>query len=156
MDGLIALLISAAALLVGFFVGKATEKRHLAGLSQRESDFADMRVDASRSPHRPSAAPHTPALVSGEAVIASDAFKSWASGLRNLFGGEAKNFGLLYQRARREATLRMLEEARRLGYDAVCNVRYDSADIGGNALRPANQASPMATCMASGTAYKRG
>ncbi len=155
MDGLIALILSVIAILVGFFVGKATEKKHLASLEQREADLADIRVDTLRHPTNPSAEPHTPALVCGEAVIASDAFKSWASGLRNFFGGEAKNFGLLYQRSRREATLRMLEAARSQGFNAVCNVRYDSTDIGGNALRPANQAAPMATCVASGTAYRR-
>ena len=155
MDQLIALIISAVAILVGLFVGKATEKKHLANLAQREAALSDMRVDSFKRPLNPSSEPHTAALVCGEAVIASDAFKSWASSLRNLFGGEAKNFGLLYQRSRREASLRMLEEARRQGFNAVCNVRFDSVDIGGNAVRPANKALPMATCLASGTAYKR-
>jgi uncharacterized protein YbjQ (UPF0145 family) len=155
MDSLIALIISVIAILVGLFVGKATEKKHLASLAQREAALADMQVDTLKHPSNPSPDPHTPALVYGEAVIASDAFKSWATGLRNIFGGEAKNFGLLYQRSRREATLRMLEEARRQGFNAVCNVRHTSTDIGGNAVRPANKALPMATCLASGTAYRR-
>jgi uncharacterized protein YbjQ (UPF0145 family) len=155
MDNLFALLISAVAILVGLFVGKATEKRHLASLAQREADLAGVLVTTFKQPLGISSEPHTPALVCGHAVIASDAFKSWASSLLNIFGGEAKNFGLLAQRSRREATVRMLEEARRLGFNAVCNVRYDSVDIGGNAIRPANQTLPMATCFASGTAYKR-
>jgi uncharacterized protein YbjQ (UPF0145 family) len=155
MDQLIALIISALAIAVGFCVGKTIEKKHLASLAQREAALAHMQVHSFKRPLTPSAEPHTPALVCGEAVIASDAFKSWASGLRNIFGGEAKNYGLLYQRSRREATLRMLEAARQQGFDAVCNVRYDSVDIGGNAVRPSNKALPMATCLASGTAYRR-
>ena len=155
MGDLIGLLFSVIAILVGLCVGKATEKKHLESLAQREADLADMLVTSFKRPLSLSAEPHTPALVCGEAVIASDAFKSWASSLRNLFGGEAKNFGRLYQRSRREATLRMLEEARRQGFNAVCNLRYDSVDIGGNAVNSARRALPMATCVASGTAYKR-
>lgn len=155
MDQLIALVISAVVIVVGLIAGKATEKRHLASLGQREAELAHVWVTTLRQPHGVSPAPHTPALACGEAVIASDAFKSWATGLRNIFGGEAKNFGRLYSRARREATLRMLEDARRQGFDAVCNVRHISTDIGGNAERPAKKGMPMATCIAYGTAYKR-
>lgn len=155
MGDLIGLLISVIAILVGLFVGKAVEKKHLANLAQREAELGDMQVNTFRQPLNISAEPHTPTLVCGDAVIASDAFKSWASSLRNLFGGEAKNFGLLYQRSRREATLRMLEEARRQGFNAVCNLRYDSVDIGGNAVNSAKRSLPMATCLASCTAYKR-
>ncbi len=156
MDGLIALVISAVVLLVGLVAGKATEKKHLDSLAQREAALSDIRTDTFKCPTAPFSTSQLPTLVCGEAVIASDAFKSWATGLRNLFGGEAKNFGLLYQRARREATLRMLEEARRQGFDAVCNVRHISTDIGGNAVRPTGKGMPMATCVAFGTAYKRG
>lgn len=155
MDQLIALVISLIAILIGFFAGKASERRHLDSLARREAALADVTVITLSSPLGLSSEPHTPALVSGEAVIASDAFKSWATGLRNIFGGEAKNFVLLDQRSRREATVRMLEEARRLGFNAVCNVRYDSVDVGGNAVQASKQALPMATCLCSGTAYKR-
>ncbi len=155
MDGIFALVVSIIAILVGLFVGQATEKKHLASLAQREADLSDLLATSLKQPLGVSSVPHTPALVCGEAVIASDAFKTWATGLRNIFGGEAKNFGLLYQRARREATLRMLEEARRQGFNAVCNVRHISTDIGGNAVLPANKGMPMATCVAFGTAYKR-
>ena len=73
-----------------------------------------------------------PTVVWGEAVIASDGFKSWLFGLKNLVGGESKTFVRLFDRARREATLRMLESAKAQGYNAVCNVRFGGTDIGGN------------------------
>ena len=155
MDQLFALAVTAIVILVGLIAGKKAGKRHLASLSQREADLAHVMTTTLRQPLGVSQAPHTPVLVCGEAVIASDAFKSWATGLRNLFGGEAKNFGRLYCRARREATLRMQEDALRQGFDAVCNVRHMSTDIGGNAVSPHNKGMPMATCIAFGTAYKR-
>ncbi len=64
--------------------------------SRREALFKDVQVTSLRQPTAPAAQP-VPVLVCGEVVIASDAFKSWASGLRNLFGGEAKNFGRPYR-----------------------------------------------------------
>lgn len=94
-------------------------------------------------------------LVTGEAVMASDVFKSWVFGFKNIVGGESKTFTRLFDRARREALLRMKERARELGCDAVCNVRFDSADIGGNATSGAKKNSNMAVALVSGTAWRR-
>ena len=50
----------------------------------------------------------------------------------------------------------MKERARELGCDAVCNVRFDSADIGGNATSGAKKKnSNMAVALVSGTAWRR-
>ena len=73
--------------------------------------------------------------------------------MQNLVGGESKTFGRLFDRARREATLRLKEAARELGYNAVCNIRYDGVDIGGNTSASGKKANPMAVCLVSGTAY---
>ncbi len=62
----------------------------------------------------------------GSVVIATDYFKVFAAGLRNLFGGEMKTYRTLMGRARREAIVRMLEQAQELGGDAggtFCGVR---------------------------------
>ena len=98
-----------------------------------------------------------PELVCGETAIASDGFKTWVFGLRNLFGGESKSFARLFDRARREAVAKMAEAARARGFDAVCNVRFATVDIGGNASGNGgkNKALPMAVCTVSGTAYRR-
>ena len=47
-----------------------------------------------------------------------------------------KSFQTLLTRARREATLQLLELARDNGYNAVCNIRLDMADIGSMAKMP--------------------
>ena len=54
-----------------------------------------------------------------------------------------------------EALLRMKERARELGCNAVCNVRFDSADIGGNAAGAKKKGSNMAVALVSGTAWRR-
>jgi uncharacterized protein YbjQ (UPF0145 family) len=155
MEELFGLVVAVVVIAVGFLAGRATERNHLADLARRETELASVRVDSLKAPVGAAAGAPGPALVCGEAVIASDAFKSWAFGLRNIFGGEARNFTTLFSRARREATLRMMEDARRQGFDAVCNVRHASADIGGNAEASAKRSKPMATCIAFGTGYKR-
>ena len=68
-------------------------------------------------------------FVSGDAVIATDYFKSFVAGLRNIVGGEVKTFHTLMSRARREAILRMLDEARQAGASEVWNVRHETSNI---------------------------
>ena len=139
--------------LLGLVVGTATERRHLGLLEQREAACSEMLVTDLRS-YSPDHDPATlPSLVTGEAVIATDYLKTFLAGLRNLLGGEVRSYLTLVNRARREALMRMLESARGLGYDAVCNVRLEPADIGGSTYR---KGVPMAAMVASGTAYRRG
>ena len=68
---------------------------------------------------------------------------------------EAEAIEIMSERARREATLRMIDQARLAGYNAICNVRYESADIAGNAATNDGRTKPlkMASCTVSGTAY---
>ena len=88
-----------------------------------------------------------------EAVLAADAFKNWMLGWRSIFGGEVVSFRKLMDRARREALARLLEDAKRQGYNAVCNVRYDSADVGGAVHARNKNAGKKIAILASGTAY---
>ena len=139
-------------ILLGLVVGTAAERRHFRSLEQREASLSRVLVTDLRS-YAPDIDAHTPpSLVTGEAVIATDYLKTFLAGLRNLLGGEVRSYLTLVNRARREAMLRMLESARTLGYDAVCNVRLEPADIGGSTHR---KGVPMAAMIASGTAYRR-
>ena len=63
-----------------------------------------------------------------------------------------KSYRSLLFRAREEALLQILEEAEHEGYDAVCNLRVDTADIGGNSMQ---RGVPTVGIMATGTAYRR-
>ena len=84
-----------------------------------------------------------------EVVIASDYFKTFAASLRKLVGGELRTYESLMERARREALLRMLESARRLGANCVLNVRFSTSNIGTARRR---QAAAMVEVYAYGTA----
>lgn len=147
--------LPAAVLFVGWLVGHLSETKHERSLAAREEALKDVETTDLRNPPGYNGAEGPCALVSGEAVVASDTFKSWVFGFKNIVGGESKTFTRLFDRARREALLRMKERARELGCYAVCNVRFDSADIGGNAAGAKKKGSNMAVALVSGTAWRR-
>jgi uncharacterized protein YbjQ (UPF0145 family) len=148
--------LPAAVLFVGWLAGHLSETKHERSLAAREGALKDIETTDLRNPPGFDGAEGPCSLVSGEAVVASDTFKTWVFGLKNIVGGESKTFTRLFDRARRAALLRMKERARELGCDAVCNVRFDSADIGGNATSGAKKKnSNMAVALVSGTAWRR-
>ena len=147
--------LPAAVLFVGWLVGHLSETKHERSLAAREEALKDVETTDLRNPPGFAGAEGPCSLVSGEAVVASDTFKTWVFGLKNIVGGESKTFTRLFDRARREALLRMKERARELGCNAVCNVRFDSADIGGNAAGAKKNGSNMAVALVSGTAWRR-
>lgn len=153
MDDLIGLVCSLTIPLfmlgLGLFVGGHTERRHFRDIEQREAALSDMLVTQLKS--FPDAIPgEPPCLMVAEVVIGTDYLKSFLAGLRKIFGGELRSYQSLLTRARSEACLRIQEEARRRGYNAVCNLRFESADVGGNATM---RKTGMAAIIASGTAY---
>lgn len=129
MDALIGLAITLGLITLGYFVGRILENRHLAELDQREAATASVVVvDVKTLPAGLEAAGGS--LVMGEVVIASDYFKTFAASLRNIVGGEVKSYQTMLSRARREARLRMVEQARALGSELVVNVRLEWSAVG--------------------------
>lgn len=138
-------------LLFAYYIGRTVETRHMRRLDEQERQFAHILVLNLRSipPLRPI---EETALVAGEAVIASDYFKTFAAGLRNTVGGEVRSLETLMVRARRQAVLRMLEQARAMGAQAVFNIRYETAYIGFK--NDARTSVPIAEILAYGTAVR--
>lgn len=151
MDALIYFGFFVFFILLGFFVGGATERRHLANLTRREEATSGFLATQSKHYLGNPEAGHTPTMIVKEVIIASDYLKSFLAKLRNIFGGEVHSFETLLERARREALLRIIEEAQSNGYNAICNVRMDTAEIGGNLDK---KGAAMASMLASATAYR--
>ena len=115
-------------LLVAYFIGSHIEKKHFRSIQKRETEahgfpvvsFDTMPADWSAK---------SSDLVTGSVVISVDYFKRVIAGLRGLVGGRIKTYEPLLDRARREAMLRMIEEARSQGYDAVFNVRLETSRL---------------------------
>jgi uncharacterized protein YbjQ (UPF0145 family) len=62
-------------------------------------------------------------------VIGTDYLKQWLASWRMLFGGEMHSYQTVLNRARREAQVRMMEDAYDRGARAIINVRYDTSQI---------------------------
>jgi len=154
MADLIGLVVGLAIFLfllgLGLIVGWSREQNHLRDLSQREQEFSDISVTQLKSFPGNVPGPLPPAVFFGETAIATDYFKSFMAKLRNIFGGEVRSYENLLARARRESLLRILAQARQKGYNAVGNVRYENADVGGNST---TRKTAMVCILASATVY---
>ncbi|PCI08448.1 hypothetical protein COB72_08295 [bacterium] len=137
---------------LGFGVGGYTERKHFKRLNAREIECKGVLVSTLSS--HPYADPTQGGeMVIGECVIATDYFKSFVTKLKKIIGGELRAYLSLMDRSRREAVLRLVAAAQEQGYDAVCNVRFVSADVGGSSSM--KKGSAMVAIIASGTAYRR-
>lgn len=125
---MIDLIVFVALLALGYFFGRWAEARHYRSIRRREKMFRNLPVIASKFPpaHRQ---PHDSRLVMGSVVISVDYFKRFLAGLRNLFGGRMRSYETLVDRARREAILRMKEQAFRAGGKMVFNIKLETASI---------------------------
>lgn len=112
---------------LGYFFGRLAERRHFASIIEREAKYRELLVfnEATLPPGNWSAGP----LVGGSVVVSVDYFKRLAAGLRALFGGRLTTYESLLERGRREALLRMKENALRVGATMVINVRLETASI---------------------------
>ncbi len=68
-------------------------------------------------------------VVTGNTVRAKHIGRDIMAGLKNVVGGELKGYTELLQDSRREATERMVEQARSMGANAVVNVRFATSSI---------------------------
>lgn len=68
-------------------------------------------------------------LVRGSTVRAKHIGSDIVAGLRNLVGGEVKEYNQLLAGAREQALDRMIEEARALGADAIVGARIQTSTI---------------------------
>lgn len=133
---------------LGFFVGGARERSHYKSLAERSERLQGVTLTDIKSLPM-GMRPRGAQLVMGEAVIASDYLKTFLLGIRNIFGGEAASVAKLVERAREEATLRMLEEAHALGSALVINVRFETSSV---AELTGGQGVPSAEVFCYGTA----
>lgn len=124
-------LIPLVLMALGFFVGRILERAHYRSIHEREARFAKTPCLNSRAVPRPDEIRAT-RLVSGSVVISVDRFKQFLAALRNIFGGEVNSYATLIDRARREAILRMKEQAP--SADLFVNLKLETMSIskGGN------------------------
>ena len=136
--------LPALLLLLVYAVGQMLEKKHYTSIRLREREFK--QVVALTTRYLPDGVTcERFVLVSGAVVVSSDYFKSFVAGFRNLFGGRFRGYESLLDRARREALLRLKEQAKAQGSRLIIGVRYETSSIAGTGT-------PSMEVMAYGTA----
>ena len=115
-------------LVIGLTVGQITEVRHFANLRRREDEMRSI-ICSNVKRHLLDCQSLDGSLVCGHVVISTDYFKSICAALRRLVGGRVLSFEKLVERGRREALLRLKDEAAARGADFVLNVRYETMTI---------------------------
>jgi len=114
---------------LGYGFGQYFERRHYRSIRKREEKLKDILIIQTKIVPTPLMTNHEQFLVNGSVVISVDYFKRFVAGLRNLIGGRVTPYETLIDRARREAILRMKEEAMASGAKMVLNVKYEMCSI---------------------------
>ncbi|KPU27796.1 hypothetical protein TR13x_00050 [Caloranaerobacter sp. TR13] len=68
-------------------------------------------------------------IVKGSTIRAKHIGKDIVAVFRHLVGGELKEYSDMLNEARQIATKKMVEEAEKLGADAIINVRYSTSAV---------------------------
>lgn len=126
------LFIFLSLLLLGYTCGTIAEKRHYKSILRRERELVKLMVVNAEGRFAEGAVREA-FLVNGSTVVSNDYFKRLLAILRNIFGGRVKAYESLIDRARREAILRMKEEAHARGAHMIVNLRLETSTIGRSA-----------------------
>ncbi len=119
-------LIFITLLVVAYFVGSWHERKHLVSLRAREERLLQLQAVTMRSVQGSEQALRVQ-MVMGSVVVSVDYFKRLLATLRMFFGGRLSAYETVLDRGRREAMLRMKEEAISRGFDVIINVRIESS-----------------------------
>ncbi|MCB0406219.1 MAG: heavy metal-binding domain-containing protein [Bdellovibrionales bacterium] len=120
------LLVAFGLIVLAFFTGRFAENSHYKRIRAREKKWHN--VPAVSASSFPLEAPVEKAeLVHGSVVVSVDYFKRVLMAFRQIFGGEIKSYAPLLDRGRREALLRMKEEAPNA--DIFVNCRLETSAI---------------------------
>lgn len=111
---------------VGWGFGRHIEQKHLRELDEKERQFAHIRIDTNRFVQT-----DTPGqMISSNVVISHDYFKYVLASIRNFFGGRLVSYESVVERARREAVIRLKQEAHAMGAKQIMGVRLSTTELG--------------------------
>ncbi len=125
---MIDLIIFLTLLITGYLFGQYFERKHYRSILKRESDTLQLPLLTLKTVPEDIKRCNAE-LVAGNVVISVDYFKRFLAGLRAIVGGRVKSYESLVDRARREAILRMKEQAIDKGAVVVTNVRIETSSI---------------------------
>ncbi|HIT55629.1 TPA: heavy metal-binding domain-containing protein [Candidatus Galligastranaerophilus intestinigallinarum] len=133
---------------VTYVTGTIIEKRHYKDIIKREIALIKKPIiNAGAKTWNSKKKIKKIELVTGEVVISGDYFKNFAATLKSFFGGRLTSFESVLDRGRREAILRMRENAKDANF--IINARIESVMINDYYT---NNSVPQCAIIAYGTA----
>ncbi|MFK7795329.1 MAG: YbjQ family protein [Gammaproteobacteria bacterium] len=114
---------------LGYYFGQRAEKKHYKSIIERENQLINLPLITLKTPPPIKQYEVNAALVTGSVVISIDFFKKFIASLKMLFGGRLTTYESLLDRARREALLRLREQAKIRKAFVVLNTRIETASI---------------------------
>ena len=117
---------------IGWLIATWFERRHFKSMSEREIPLQGIKVNNAK--RISSCEPEGVTLLIGSVVVAHDYFRTLIIFLRRLIGGNIKPYEKLVERGRREALIRLKEEAELRGIDKVINIRFTTSSVTGRFL----------------------
>ncbi|MDR1163030.1 MAG: YbjQ family protein [Candidatus Accumulibacter sp.] len=136
-----------------YLIGTVGEKRHYSSIRKREARLSNILIFNEKMP--PTIyAKHEFALVGGSVVMSSDYFRQTIASLKKLVGGRLTSFESMMDRGRREAILRMKEEAERIGAKVIFNIRIETCMLTKNQGGGGERGLACAELFAYGTALR--
>jgi uncharacterized protein YbjQ (UPF0145 family) len=129
------ILILLILLALGYFFGQRAEKKHFKSIIAREEATLNFPTVTIKTPPPIDNHEFKSELVTGNVVISIDFFKKFVASLKMLFGGRVTQYESLLDRARREALLRMKEQAALNNAFIVMNTRVETSSISKNSKR---------------------
>lgn len=114
--------------LIGYLSGSIVERRHFQSIRKREAQLKGILTFSAKLPPAEDFNKQS-VLVTGNVVISVDYFKHISAALRNLIGGRVIAYETLMDRARREAILRMKDDAKEKGAAQIFNVKLETSSI---------------------------
>ena len=116
----------------GWVLATWLERRHCKSMGKREIPLQPIQVNTAKNV--PSCEPEGVTLLIGSVVVAHDYFRTLLIFFRKIIGGNIRPYERLVQRGRREALIRLKEEADLRGIDKVVNVRFTTSTVSGRFL----------------------
>ncbi len=130
--------------LLGLFFGRRAEKKHYASIEKREEEYKNIAVLSDKDLQEVWEIEWDGVLLTGWTVVSIDAFKKLMAGFVNFFGWRMKSYESLVDRARREAVLKVKQQAVQEGYNTISNLRIETSSITKNARKTVGAVEAMA------------
>jgi len=113
--------------IIGWLVATWFERQHLKSMDEREVKLEDITLNTlDKSSENIEGDTR---LLIGSIVISHDYFRTLIIIMKKLIGGNVRAYERLTLRGRREAIIRLKEDARRHGFNKIINIRFGGTQV---------------------------